>query len=74
MSVGCSIFANTVMTICNANENPATVALVGMCAIAYNFFFDKLIFSVVYNGGQYTGMVLTVVFSLGSAGYRVWLS
>lgn len=69
-AVASSVFANTLMTISNANENPATVSLVSMCGIAYNFFFDKVFFLVEYNLGQYAGILLTIVFSVGSAGYR----
>ena len=35
--------ANTLMTICNANEKPATVAVIGYCGIGYSLMLDKLI-------------------------------
>ena len=71
ISLSSSIFANSLMTICNANENPATVSLIGMCAIFYNYLFDLAFFNVSYNFGQYFGILITCVFSLGSAIFRV---
>lgn len=46
ISAAFAILANTLMTICNANENPATVSLIGMCAVGYNFLIDTVFFNV----------------------------
>ena len=45
-----ALLANSIMTICNANEQPATVAVICYCGIVYGILVDTLLFDVWFTG------------------------
>ena len=66
-----AVFANTLLTICYANENPTTVAVLSQLQVGFNFLIDLLVFNLSFSTGQLLGMLVTLVCSLGAGLYKM---
>jgi len=50
LAAASSVMANSLMTICNKNEKPATVTVVSQVAIGFSFLSDTIFFGTMFNG------------------------
>lgn len=71
LAAASAVMANSLMTVCNKNEKPATIAVVGQSAIGYSFLSDNVFFGTEFEPIQYIGMLVTLSFSVGTGIYKM---
>jgi drug/metabolite transporter (DMT)-like permease len=67
-----AVGANSLMTVCNKRENPATVSVVGYCGVAYSLIVDTVLFDQHFYLLQLVGMGVTLLFSVGAGVIKIY--
>ena len=65
------MIAMNLTTIANQNANPATVGLFMFIGVGYNFLADYAFFTLDLTTIQICGLTICLVFTIGSAVYKV---